>query len=173
MASETQKLLLLSLLEESPELCSNRRFLECVTAAQRRAKWDRIAATLYAVGTYNKDGKGWQQFWKHWRHSVQSRARELSRRLQATRGGSGNVVANMGPAPVNTSLRLSGLDRRVMALVGWDTTVGVPGAVEMSIETGRMEVMLPVSVNETEPVPSTSAGLRGTEESGSRSCSLL
>ncbi|XP_064470144.1 alpha-(1,6)-fucosyltransferase-like [Ornithodoros turicata] len=59
-----------------------------------------------------------------------------------------------------------------MALVGWDTTVGVPGAVEMSIETGLMEVMLPVSVNETEPVPSTSAGLRGTEESASERTAL-
>lgn len=56
--SEAQKLLLLSSMEQSPELCNNRTFMQGETKQQRKAKWDAIAASLNAVGGTQKDSTG-------------------------------------------------------------------------------------------------------------------
>lgn len=143
-------------------MCNNRSFLEGKTAAQRRAKWDHIAATLNATGPFSKDGKGWQQLWRDWRYRVRSRAREM-KRMHATGGGCRYVVTEQGATPVDISSHLSGLDQRVMTLVGWDTVATLAGGIEVS-PAGNMEEPFAAPASETEPAPCTSAGLAIKEE---------
>lgn len=152
MALTQQHMHLLSLLEESPQLCNNRSFLQGETAAQRRAQWDRIAASLNAIGPLHKDGKGWQQLWKDWRYRVRARAREMTRRMQATGGGSGLVVTDEGATPVDIASHMSGTDQRILALVGWDMVAGMATGVEITTSGAVEEAPVAGSSHESEPV---------------------
>ncbi|XP_064472850.1 myb-related transcription factor, partner of profilin-like [Ornithodoros turicata] len=152
MATEAQRMLLLSLLEEAPELYNKRTFLRGETAADRRAKWDRIAATLNAVGAFNKDANGWQQLWKDWRYRVRSRAREMTAEnaghgwRQWVRGDqSGGHSCGHRCPPVWTRPEVNGPCWMRLLL----TISQRSGAI---CETGAMEVRLPVSADQAPPL---------------------
>ncbi|XP_064461551.1 uncharacterized protein LOC135371421 [Ornithodoros turicata] len=137
--SEAQKLLLLSFMEECPELCNNRSFMPGETKQHRRAKWDTIAASLNAVGGIQKDGAGWQLLWRNWRYRVRKNVRGNIINIGGTGGGAGSTV-NLTTEPgeeggtrvVDIAASLQGLDSRVMALVGWDTVAGATGSLRVS-----------------------------------------
>ncbi|XP_064456006.1 uncharacterized protein LOC135366932 [Ornithodoros turicata] len=133
--SEAQKLLLLSYMEQSPELCNNRSFMAGETKQQRKAKWDAIAACLNAIGGIQKDATGWQLIWKSWRYRVRKNMRGNICNIGGTGGGAGTAVnattepgEEGGTRVVDVAANLQGLDARVMALVGWDTLGGIAGS---------------------------------------------
>ncbi|XP_064468431.1 uncharacterized protein LOC135379106 [Ornithodoros turicata] len=103
--SEAQKLLLLSYMEQSPELCNNRSFM----AASKRTPPD--GSSFGRAGGTNICNIG------------------------GTGGGAGTAVnattepgEEGGTRVVDVAANLQGLDARVMALVGWDTLGGIAGS---------------------------------------------
>lgn len=139
--SEAQKLLLLSSMEQSPELCNNRTFMQGETKQQRKAKWDAIAASLNAVGGTQKDSTGWQLIWKSWRYRVRKNVRNNISNIRGTGGGAGaatNVTTEPGEEGdtrvVDVAANLQGFDARVMALVGWDTLAGIGGSHNVTLQ---------------------------------------
>ncbi|XP_064467889.1 uncharacterized protein LOC135378733 [Ornithodoros turicata] len=153
--SEAQKLLLLSLMEESPELCNNRSFMPGESKQQRRAKWDRIATSLNSVVGIRKDAIGWQLLWKNWRYRVR---KNLRSNMNGGSGGAGNETSTPGE---DGRVRVvdqaaHSLDARVMALVGWDTLSAIPGCSTVSASgtmTQQEATVAELSPAAQEPTP--------------------
>ncbi|XP_064461354.1 uncharacterized protein LOC135371204 isoform X2 [Ornithodoros turicata] len=164
-AMNKQRLYLLQLLEESPELSNNRVRRPGETKLQRNQKWGEIAKKVNAMGPVYRTATAWMQLWKDWRYRVRSRARGVVQKLSGCSSSSvpadgGDASGDRWPQDIvfDAASHMNVIDCRVMALIRREAMLDA---------TGTFEVLPGSSVLDTADTPE--AALQSAPESASQS----